>query len=228
MRYSASTQSKYIDAMIDRIKYALDKNSDMPVVVKYSLIQELQKIKRPKREKPNPVFLRPEEILLLIENAKPKLALIIELLFRTGARISEALSITIGSLKRINNHYRIKIMQKGSREHNIEITIELADKIIKEYNGTVYLFEKNNKPLNKSTISMQILRLSRKILGIDKGVCAHALRHSIATHLFKKTKNILKVQSLLGHANPSTTINLYIHDGITWDEKKEMLEGIFD
>jgi integrase len=49
-----------------------------------------------------------------------------------------------------------------------------------------------------------------------KRISAHALRHSIGTHLYRTTKNSKAVQNFLGHSSVSTTLSYYVHDAFEY------------
>ena len=58
--------------------------------------------------------------------------------------------------------------------------------------------------------------------GLPEELSIHSARHTLATHLLKKTGNLRQVQKQLGHASPATTANMYadisfedMQDGVT-------------
>ena len=53
----------------------------------------------------------------------------------------------------------------------------------------------------------------------------HATRHTFATEALLKTTDIVTVSEILGHAAPSTTLNMYGH---TFDERKRKLMNMFE
>ncbi|MBI1821928.1 MAG: site-specific tyrosine recombinase XerD [Nitrospirae bacterium] len=142
----------------------------------------------------------------------------IELLYATGLRVSELVSLTLSSL--FLNEGVIKTMGKGSKERLIPIG-ELA---VEKLNH--YLKHKRSKLLKDKTSDFLFLNYSGKGLtrqafwyllkkralraGIKRSFSPHTLRHSFATHLLERGADLRSVQALLGHANISTT-QIYTH-----------------
>jgi len=61
--------------------------------------------------------------------------------------------------------------------------------------------------------------------GQPKELSIHCARHTLATHLLRKTKNLRQVQKQLGHASPATTANMYAD--LTFDEMKDGVTGLY-
>lgn len=134
--------------------------------------------------------------------------LILTLLFATGLRISEALSLTHNDLKKDT----ITILGKGQKERMIYILPEIKNKY-NEYlkkakeNGIIL---KNKVFINakgKILTSRDIDRVFQqiKIYYGFQYFSPHTMRHSFATSLLENGANIKQIQSLLGHENLSTT-----------------------
>ena len=139
--------------------------------------------------------------------AKRDTALLL-LIYATGLRISEALSITLKQSKQ--EHLVIK--GKGNKERVVPmlpiITSTLAEYVtLCPYHLTpdekMFLGAKG-KPLQPAVFQRQLKKL-RDWLGLPESTTPHAFRHSFATHLLSGGADLRTIQELLGHASLSTT-----------------------
>ena len=152
--------------------------------------------------------------------------LIIELLFATGLRVAELVSINLTDIS--PKMREIRITGKGNKER-IVLFHKQCEKTL-----SAYLTVRNEfKPLsteNALLLNNRGTRLSdrsiRNILNqrlittaIHKNISPHTLRHSFATYLLQNGADIKTVQTLLGHSNLSTT-QIYTH--LTLEELKDV------
>ena len=141
------------------------------------------------------------------------------LIYNSGMRISEALSVDTGDFD--FPHRRILIRGKGDKERFVFFS-ESTEKEIKEYIPRLEAFRAEKKasgsafflgskggrlPLSSAHI---IFERYRQRLGWQKEFTPHTLRHSFATHLMDRGADIRLVQELLGHESISTT-QIYTH-----------------
>ena len=174
----------------------------------------------PKKDKRIPLFLTEQEIknLLNLPNIDLRDKAMLELLYSSGIRIEEMVSINLKDVDFMSAN--IKILGKGAKERIVPVG-DICLFAIKNY-----LDERINKGLNYSINSPLFLnkygnritqRGARKILhswfiksSITKKVSPHTLRHTFATHLLDNGCDINSVQQMLGHKNLSTT-QIYTH-----------------
>ena len=143
--------------------------------------------------------------------------IVIELLFATGARVSE-----IAGLKEENiNLYtgNVLIKGKGNKERVIQVCNHETIAILKSYrdlcskrktNSTGYfLVNRFAGSLSDQSIRNVVRKLSRRA-GIAKKITPHVFRHSFATLLLERDVDIKYIQSLLGHSSITTT-QIYTH-----------------
>lgn len=191
--------------------------------------KNILKIREPRRK----VKVLTKEEMQKVYNATTNIRdeFLIKLLFETGLRIGEALSLFIEDIIFDHNKgHRIKLVDRGelpngamlkTGEREIHISQELIDlfddyayDILDELEiDTNFVFvklrgENKGQPLEYSDVSDLFKRLKKKT-GID--VHAHLLRHTHATIYYQATKDIKQVQERLGHSQIQTTMNMYLH-----------------
>lgn len=143
---------------------------------------------------------------------------ILELLYATGARVSEVSRMTLDSLH-LELGY-VRCLGKGSKERIVPVG-EQAAAAIREYLASarpVLLRGRNvewlfpgarSAPLTRKAI-WQILKKTALKAGIGRRISPHTLRHSFATHLLEHGADLRAIQEMLGHADIATT-QLYTH-----------------
>ena len=171
-------------------------------------------IKRPKREKKIPTVLSKDEIKKLLASTKNKKSkLMLSLMYACGMRVSE-----ITNLKTEDLDFNEKIGHirsgKGTKDRVFNIPDFLFIKLQKQVENQksrnqTYLFSGPKENLSSRNIQ-KIVHKAAKKAGINKDVHPHTLRHSFATHLLENGTDIRYIQTLLGHADLSTT-QIYTH-----------------
>lgn len=173
----------------------------------------MKHIQRPKLEKTIPEILEKEQILKMIEVTKNhKHKLLINLLYSSGVRISEALKL---KKQDINIEKRILFVNSGKGKK--DRFTKLSDNFIDLYNSyknniSNFLFESfynQNRPITIRTAEMIIENAARNA-GITKSVYPHMIRRSFATHLLDNGTQLHIISNMLGHSNIETTKNAYI------------------
>lgn len=213
--YSKKTLCLYISSLRSFYKYLL-KNK----IIK---INPMILIKNPKLDKRVPKFLYYNELSVLFENVDLNTPLgirdnlILELLYSTGVRVSELVSIKIDDI----NFYdmSIRILGKGNKTRIVLYGDSLKDvlnlylnnarsKLIKT-DTNILLLNKNGTPLTDRGVRLIISKIVEKA-SLKQNVSPHVLRHTFATHLLKEGADLKTVQELLGHASLSAT-EVYTH-----------------
>jgi integrase/recombinase XerD len=166
-------------------------------------------IKIPKQDQKITVALTKEEVNKLINVlTNPKHKLLIELIYGSGLRSSEAVKIKYQDIL-IDEKILVIRSGKGRKDRK---TI-LSDKFIKDIKGDnpeSYLFPGRNGHLTTRSVQ-QIIKQAAKRSKLEKHVYPHLLRHSFATHLDENQVKTRHIQKILGHKDQKTT-NSYIHD----------------
>lgn len=165
-------------------------------------------IKPPKAEKKIPTVLTKEEVKNLINAAiNPKHKLLIELMYSSGLRVSEAVSIKIDDLELDEKMGTIR-SGKGKKDRHIILSENLVehikDYLSKRSDENPHLFNVKDRHIGTRQ-AQKIITGTASRAGIKKRVFCHALRSSFATHLLDSGVDIRVIQELLGHSNLSTT-----------------------
>lgn len=167
------------------------------MVVKRTL---LSKVNLPVR------YLTEEDIRLLIEACKRERdKLLILLLFQTGLRISEALSLTPASIRNFSGKPALDIIGKGKKPRLVALPVNLKEKLESFAYRKKIVPEERLFKINRSR-AWQILDEAGKKAGIGKRVFPHLLRHSDAIIRLRKTGNPKALQYHLGHNTPAMTL----------------------
>lgn len=152
--------------------------------------------------------------------------LLLEMLYATGCRVGELVSIKINDIDL--GRRNIIILGKGNKERFVTYG-EYCEEILKEYlndgyhelnkenNG--YLFLNNNGGVLTERGVRYILDRLIKQTSINKSISPHMIRHSFATHLLNEGCDLLTVQKLLGHESIKAT-QIYTH--VTTDRLKDV------
>lgn len=211
--------SNYKSSSINRILSGLKNYYDYleyKHLIEYNPLKDLN---RPKKEKRLPNFINNNDYEEIIKKSLERTdfigrrnTLLLELLYSSGIRISEALNIKI---KDINmGDKSIRILGKGSKMRIVyfgEYAKEYLEEYLKVRNSSLeYLFlNKNNTLLTRRGAEYIISNLVKTSL-LKKKVTPHTFRHSYATEMLNNGADIRSVQELLGHSSLSTT-GIYTH-----------------
>jgi integrase/recombinase XerD len=160
---------------------------------------------------------------------------LLELLYGTGARISEAVGLAVDDLDLASAAVRLagkggkeRIVPVGSyavravEEYLVRARPELAAKgrsgVQRAKQGGALFLNARGGPLSRQS-AWSILREAAERAGIDAELSPHTLRHSFATHLLDGGADVRVVQELLGHASVTTT---QVYTLVTVDRLREV------
>lgn len=179
----------------------------------------------PKAEKTLPKVLNMQEVEMLL--ASPKLTTpfgirdlaMLELLYATGMRVSELITLTLNDVYLTMGF--VRIFGKGSKERIVPIGSKATSALETYINEGRPKLENRKKKNEFLFLNHHGGGLSRqgfwKILkqlaieaNIQKEFSPHTLRHSFATHLLENGADLRAVQEMLGHSDISTT-QIYTH-----------------
>ena len=139
-------------------------------------------------------------------------AAVLGLLYGSGLRIAEALSLTREQAPRPDTGDAITVTGKGNKARMVPVLPQVA-KLIADYvalcpldlppNGPLFVGARGS-PLLPRIVQLAMARM-RGALGLPDTATPHTLRHSFATHLLARGGDLRSIQELLGHASLSTT-----------------------
>lgn len=177
-------------------------------------------VRNPKQEIHHPTMLNVDQVFSMLdeENAEEEGAFyyrdnaLLELLYGSGLRISEALGLNVQDVNREGE--TIKVFGKGSKERIVPLSdtcrkalaawLEKRNTLTVERGEKAFFVGKRGKRLNRREAN-RIIEMYRQKAGIATRVSAHDLRHSFATHLLEGGADLRSVQELLGHSKIATT-----------------------
>ncbi|MDK8624969.1 site-specific tyrosine recombinase XerD [Corynebacterium appendicis] len=142
---------------------------------------------------------------------------LLEVLYATGARISELLALVVDDIAETRDF--IKVTGKGDKQRIVPVG-GAAQRALEAYlvrgrpalttgkSHAVFL-NKRGGVLSRQS-SWTIIKDAASRAGLDKAISPHTMRHSFATHLLEGGADVRTVQELLGHASVTTT-QIYTH-----------------
>jgi integrase/recombinase XerD len=178
----------------------------------------------PKHARKLPVFLTVDEVVALLDAPDVKTLAgirdraMIEVLYATGLRVSELVSLSINDVN-LTDGYLIAF-GKGRKERIVPLGKKAIEAIkawldgprssvLKARESKALFVSPRAKPLTRMGF-WKLLRRHARGAGINKLISPHKLRHSFATHLVERGADLRAVQAMLGHADLGTT-QIYTH-----------------
>lgn len=154
---------------------------------------------------------------------------LLELLYATGARISEATGLDVDDVDTGRESPAVRLLGKGSKERVVPLggfaldaleayLVRGRSPLAMRGRGTPALFLNSRGARLTRQSAWAILRATCERAGVS-GVSPHTFRHSFATHLLAGGADVRVVQELLGHASVTTT---QIYTAVTPDALREV------
>jgi integrase/recombinase XerD len=200
---------------------------------RFAQIQELittdpsVNLESPKIRRSLPGYLRLEDVERLLNQPDPKTVMglrdrgMLEVLYSTGLRVSELVSLRVGDLD--SKAGCVRCIGKGDKERIVPVgrkALAMVDKYLHEArpellrqakvtNATALFVNRRGVALSRVGV-WKILSAYGRRAGLRVALTPHMLRHSFATHLLERGADLRSVQLMLGHADISTT-QIYTH-----------------
>lgn len=177
-------------------------------------------IDRPRIKQQEVKYLKHNQVLRLIDSIEdPRDKLIVRTIYATGVRVSELCNMNIEDID--FDEHTIRIRGKGDKIRIVFVDDETLSDILKFV---------GNRIIGPLFVGQQGKHISsRAIQHIFKhyapaGITPHKIRHSYASELYKRSKNLRVVQENLGHTSIKTT-EIYLHTDI--DERRQVYKQFF-
>jgi len=190
----------YLNQMINAIKFYYEVVLGMP--------NRFYAIDRPRKKERLPVVISKEEVKRLIDtitNIKHKC--IVQLLYSSGVRRAELLSLKVADIDSKRMVIRV-VDGKGGKDRLTllsPVVLENLRDYFRIHRPKEYLFEGARGGQYSATSVLKILKKAAREAGIKERITPHTLRHCFATHLLEAHTDLRYVQALLGHDCITTT-----------------------
>ena len=222
--YSISTICRYISSIKAFYKYMLTED-----IIDNDPSENLQS---PKKWERLPKALSVSEVKELLEvkfsgEAELRNTAMLELLYSSGLRVTELISIKLGDINFEAGF--IRVLGKGSKERVVPVNARAINRI-KQYieqerqeilkkKQSQYLFVTGRgRPMTRQRF-WQTLKAVGKQAGLE--LSPHTIRHCFATHLLEGGADLRSVQKMLGHTDISTT---QVYTKVTTDRIKKVFK----
>jgi integrase/recombinase XerC/integrase/recombinase XerD len=177
-------------------------------------------IDRPRIKQQEVKYLKHNQVLRLldsIEDLRDKL--IVRTIYATGVRVSELCNMNIEDID--FDEHTIRIRGKGDKIRTVFVDDDTLADILKFIStrivGPVFVGQQG-----KNISSRAIQHIFKNYA--PSGITPHKIRHSYASELYKRSKNLRVVQENLGHTSIKTT-EIYLHTDI--DERRQVYQQYF-
>ena len=213
--YSAKTVARKLSAFRSFWRYLLAKH--------HVTSNPWEFLSSPKLPVLLPAILVQEDMARFLESILPHTEVglrdrtICEVLYATGLRVSELVSLDVSDLDFDTREMRV--IGKGNRER-VVIFGEVSAQFLRDYMGSarfewasssesaLFVNQKGHRFTVRTV--QRIIRQYAKLLGLSHAITPHTLRHSFATDLYNGGADLRVIQELLGHRSLLTT-QLYTH-----------------
>jgi integrase/recombinase XerC/integrase/recombinase XerD len=177
-------------------------------------------IDRPRIKQQEVKYLKHNQVLRLLDSIEdPRDKLIVRTIYATGVRVSELCNMNIEDID--FDEHTIRIRGKGDKIRTVFIDDDTRADILKFIGnrivGPVFVGQQG-----KNISSRAIQHIFKNYA--PSGITPHKIRHSYASELYKRSKNLRVVQENLGHTSIKTT-EIYLHTDI--DERRQVYQQYF-
>lgn len=216
-----SQEKEYQPTTYNRILSSLSSFYRFLIVQEVIMSNPIPRIDRPKVKDKELRYLKHSQVMRLLNTiSDTRDHLMIRLIYATGVRVSELCSIDIEDID--FDDQMIRVSGKGGKIRMVFLDEETLN-LIAEYigntlTGPLFPGQNNKKHLSSRTVQIIFKKYA------PPGITPHKIRHSYASELYKRSRNLKVVQENLGHASIKTT-EVYLHTDI--DERRQVYKDFF-
>jgi len=162
--------------------------------------------------------------------------MLVDLALMTGLRVGEIAALKVGDIDFKRGGLRVTRLKRKIKKPELMPISKTLLEHLREYvawkdqagesikPGAILIAGKRG---TMGTRGLQIIwKQAVERAGLDDFLSIHSARHTLAVNLLKKTSNLRQVQKQLGHANPTTTANMYAD--ISFEDMQNGTEGLYD
>ena len=215
------TQSReYHATTLNRILSSLSSFYRFMIMQDVLAANPVPRIDRPRVKDVELRYLKHSQVIRLLRSIPDSRdRLIVRIIYATGVRVSELCSINVEDIDIDDQMIRVK--GKGGKIRMVFVDQETLDEIdlmvADRFTGPLF-FGQQGHNISPRTIQ----HIFRKYA--PEGITPHKIRHSYASELYRRSKNLRVVQENLGHASIKTT-EVYLHTDL--DERRRVYHDYF-
>jgi site-specific recombinase XerD len=177
-------------------------------------------VDRPRIKQQEVKYLKHNQVLRLLESIEDlRDKLIVRTIYATGVRVSELCNMNIEDID--FDEHTIRIRGKGDKMRTVFVDDDTLADLLK-FIGTRMVGPVFVGQQGKNISSRAIQHIFKNYA--PPGITPHKIRHSYASELYKRSKNLRVVQENLGHTSIKTT-EIYLHTDI--DERRQVYQQYF-
>lgn len=215
------TQSReYHATTLNRILSSLSSFYRFMIMQDVLSVNPVPRIDRPRVKDVELRYLKHSQVIRLLRSiADPRDKLIVRIIYATGVRVSELCSINVEDIDLDDQMIRVK--GKGGKIRMVFIdqeTLDDIDLMIGDRLTGPLFYGQQGHHISPRTVQ----HIFRKYA--PEGITPHKIRHSYASELYRRSKNLRVVQENLGHASIKTT-EVYLHTDL--DERRRVYHDYF-
>lgn len=183
-------------------------------------INPVPRVDRPKVKEKELKYLKHSQVMRLLQSIPDdRDRLMIRIIYATGVRVSELCTMNVEDVD--FDDQMIRVMGKGGKVRMVFVDEDTLDEIANivgtRLSGPLFPGQ-SGKHISPRTVQLIFKKYA------PQGITPHKIRHSYASELYKRSRNLRVVQENLGHASIKTT-EVYLHTDI--DERRQVYREFF-